>query len=96
MAPWAADPARASAAASACGRPPRAVTPLATPRSRPSAELLAALTNLGATVKSYASVADALEGQCAHVTSNDQILLFGSFFCVAEALEWLERQAPEA
>ncbi|MBC3478404.1 bifunctional tetrahydrofolate synthase/dihydrofolate synthase [Pseudomonas sp. Rh2] len=73
-----------------------AVTPLATPRSRPAAELLAALTNLGATVKSYASVADALEGQCAHVTSNDQILLFGSFFCVAEALEWLERQAPEA
>ncbi|MDZ3990619.1 bifunctional tetrahydrofolate synthase/dihydrofolate synthase [Pseudomonas sp. Teo4] len=73
-----------------------AVTPLATPRSRPAAELAVALTNLGAAVKSYASVAEALEGQCAQAAADDQILLFGSFFCVAEALEWLERQALEA
>lgn len=72
-----------------------AVAPLDTPRSRPASELADALTNLGATVKSYASVDAALEGQCAQATEDDQILLFGSFFCVAEALQWLERQAPE-
>lgn len=72
-----------------------AVTPLATPRSRPASALAQALTNLGASVKSYASVDAALEGQCAQATADDQILLFGSFFCVGEALAWLERQAPE-
>lgn len=72
-----------------------AVAPLETPRSRPAAELAAALTNAGAAVKSYASVDAALEGQCAQATADDQILLFGSFFCVGQALEWLERQAPE-
>lgn len=72
-----------------------AVAPLDTPRSRPAAELADALTNLGASVKSYASVAAALEGQCAQATADDQILLFGSFFCVGEALAWLERQVSE-
>jgi dihydrofolate synthase/folylpolyglutamate synthase len=72
-----------------------AVAPLDTPRSRPATELASALTNCGATVKSYASVDAALEGQCAQATADDQILLFGSFFCVAQALEWLERQALE-
>ncbi|HEK1686267.1 TPA: bifunctional tetrahydrofolate synthase/dihydrofolate synthase [Pseudomonas putida] len=72
-----------------------AVAPLDTPRSRAAAELATALTNQGATVKSYASVAAALEGQCAQATADDQILLFGSFFCVGQALEWLERQVPE-
>ncbi|WP_145193193.1 bifunctional tetrahydrofolate synthase/dihydrofolate synthase [Pseudomonas sp. URMO17WK12:I11] len=72
-----------------------AVAPLDTPRSRTAAELANALTNHGATVKSYASVDAALEGQCALATADDQILLFGSFFCVAQALEWLERQALE-
>lgn len=70
-----------------------AVAALDTPRSRPVNELRAALTNLGAQVKSHASVAAALEAQCARATADDQILLFGSFFCVAEALQWLERQA---
>ncbi|MFJ4155453.1 bifunctional tetrahydrofolate synthase/dihydrofolate synthase [Pseudomonas sp. NPDC089752] len=72
-----------------------AVTPLQSPRSRPPAELVDALTNRGVAVKSYASVDAALEGQCAQATADDQILLFGSFFCVAEALEWLGRQALE-
>ncbi len=72
-----------------------AVAPLETPRSRTGQELAMALTNHGATVKSYASVAAALEGQCAQATADDQILLFGSFFCVGQALEWLERQALE-
>jgi len=71
-----------------------AVAPLDTPRSRPAAELAEALTNLGATVKSHPSVDAALDAQCAQATVDDQILLFGSFFCVGEALAWLERQAP--
>jgi dihydrofolate synthase/folylpolyglutamate synthase len=72
-----------------------AVAPLDTPRSRSAAELAEALTNLGATVKSHPSVDAAFEGQCAQATADDQVLLFGSFFCVGEALAWLERQALE-
>lgn len=72
-----------------------AVTPLDTARSRPAAELQAALENLGATVQSYPGVAAALEGQCAQATADDEILLFGSFFCVGEALQWLDRQTME-
>ncbi|MDD0975880.1 bifunctional tetrahydrofolate synthase/dihydrofolate synthase [Pseudomonas fontis] len=72
-----------------------AVTPLDTARSRPAAELQSVLENLGATVQSYPSVAAALEGQCAQATADDEILLFGSFFCVGEALQWLDRQTME-
>jgi dihydrofolate synthase/folylpolyglutamate synthase len=66
-----------------------AVAPLPTPRSRSGQEIAQALENLGARVTSYPSVAQALEAQCAHATANDEIVLFGSFYCVAEALEWL-------
>ena len=66
-----------------------AVAPLPTPRSRSGQEIAQALENLGALVTSYPSVAQALEAQCAHATENDEIVLFGSFYCVAEALEWL-------
>ncbi|MNT62842.1 Bifunctional protein FolC [compost metagenome] len=72
-----------------------AVAPLDTARSRPASELEAALANLGTDVKSYSSVAAALDGQCALATADDEILLFGSFFCVGEALQWLDRQATE-
>ena len=72
-----------------------AVAPLPTSRSRPAADLQNALQNLGANVTSYQSVALALEAQCAHATADDEILLFGSFYCVAEALEWLARHAKE-
>ncbi|QHF02508.1 MULTISPECIES: bifunctional tetrahydrofolate synthase/dihydrofolate synthase [Pseudomonas syringae group] len=72
-----------------------AVAPLPTSRSRPAAELHAALENLGVRVKSYPSIALALEAQCAHATPDDEILLFGSFYCVAEALEWLARHTDE-
>lgn len=37
----------------------------------------------------------ALEAQCERASEADEILLFGSFYCVAEALEWLERRATE-
>lgn len=72
-----------------------AVAPLPTSRSRPAAELHAALENLGVRVKSYPSIALALEAQCAHATPDDEILLFGSFYCVSEALEWLARHTDE-
>ncbi|MBV4459250.1 bifunctional tetrahydrofolate synthase/dihydrofolate synthase [Pseudomonas sp. COR58] len=72
-----------------------AVAPLDSARARPVAELHAALQGLGASVTSYDSVAAALEGQCAVATDEDEILLFGSFYCVAEALEWLARRSTE-
>jgi len=72
-----------------------AVAPLPSPRSCSAEELQAALQNLGAQVTSYQSVALALDAQCARATVEDEILLFGSFFCVAEGLEWLARHAKE-
>ncbi|KAA8706186.1 bifunctional tetrahydrofolate synthase/dihydrofolate synthase [Pseudomonas cannabina] len=72
-----------------------AVAALPTPRSRPAEALQAALQNLGACVTSYQSIAPALEAQCAHATADDEILLFGSFYCVAEALEWLALHTDE-
>jgi dihydrofolate synthase / folylpolyglutamate synthase len=70
-----------------------AVAPLPTPRTRPAGELQACLHNAGAVVSSHANVVAALEAQCAHAQSGDEIVLFGSFYCVAEALDWLARQA---
>ena len=72
-----------------------AVAPLDTPRSRSADDVQALLQNLGATVTSHASVTAALEAQCAAATAEDEILLFGSFYCVAEALEWLARRSTE-
>jgi dihydrofolate synthase/folylpolyglutamate synthase len=70
-----------------------AVAPLDSPRSRPVGELEAALRNLGADVRACASVAEALLVQCGQASEDDEILVFGSFYCVAEALEWLGQQA---
>ena len=72
-----------------------AVAPLNTGRTRPAAEIKAVLQGLGASVASHDCVAAALEAQCERATPEDEILLFGSFYCVAEALEWLERRATE-
>lgn len=70
-----------------------AVAPLDSPRSRPAGELEAALRNLGAEVHACACVAEALLVQCGRANEGDEILVFGSFYCVAEALEWLGQQA---
>ncbi|MES2817698.1 MAG: bifunctional tetrahydrofolate synthase/dihydrofolate synthase [Pseudomonadota bacterium] len=70
-----------------------AVAPLATVRSRPAAELQAALLNRGAAVTAYPDVSAALHGQCERAGEGDEILVFGSFYCVAEALDWLTRHA---
>lgn len=65
------------------------VAPLPTPRSRPADELAQALANLGASVASHDSVAAALAFECERAGEGDEIVVFGSFFCVAQALEWL-------
>jgi dihydrofolate synthase / folylpolyglutamate synthase len=70
-----------------------AVTALPTSRSREAVELQAHLHNNGARVAAYASVQAALEAQCEQAADGDEVLLFGSFYCVAEALDWLARQA---
>ncbi|QAX82115.1 bifunctional tetrahydrofolate synthase/dihydrofolate synthase [Candidatus Pseudomonas adelgestsugas] len=69
-----------------------AVAPLNTLRCRPATELEIVLQTLGASVESYTSVTAALEAQCMAATAEDEILLFGSFYCVAEALEWLAKR----
>jgi len=70
-----------------------AVAPLATPRSRSAAELSAALLERNASVTIYPGISQALEGQCDLAVDGDEILLFGSFYCVADALSWIDRHA---
>lgn len=70
-----------------------AVAPLPTSRTRSAAELEQHLSGCGAQVKAFAGVQAALEAQCMQASAEDEILLFGSFYCVAEALEWLAGHA---
>lgn len=67
-----------------------AVAPLPTPRSRPADELRGALLARGAEVSAWPSVAAALEALVEQARADDEILVFGSFYAVAEALLWLE------
>lgn len=68
-----------------------AVAPLPTPRSRSAEELQAALQARGARASTCSSVAAALDALAAQATADDEILVFGSFYSVAEALHWLEQ-----
>lgn len=70
-----------------------AVAPLPIGRTRAAAELHAHLHSRGARVTVHANVQAALEAQCAQAADGDEVLVFGSFYCVAEALDWLGRQA---
>lgn len=72
-----------------------AVASLPTSRSRSAAELEAALCSRSAVVLPYAGISEALEAQCAQASEQDEILVFGSFYCVAEALDWLKLQREE-
>ena len=72
-----------------------AVTTLPTSRTRTAAELQAHLHHCGAHVTAHDTVQAALEAQCEQASDGDEVLLFGSFYCVAEALDWLARQANE-
>ncbi len=70
-----------------------AVAPLATPRSRSATELNAALMEREASVTIYPGISQALEGQCDLAVDGDEIVLFGSFYCVADALSWIDQHA---
>ncbi|QEY58845.1 bifunctional tetrahydrofolate synthase/dihydrofolate synthase [Pseudomonas sp. C27(2019)] len=70
-----------------------AVAALPTVRSCKVEYLQHTLESRQATVTSYASIAQAIEAQCAQAAEDDQIIVFGSFYTVAEALKWLERDA---
>ena len=68
-----------------------AVAPLPTPRSRSASQLQAALAAHGIEATAYDSFAAALDAQVAGADAGDEILVFGSFYCVADALQWLHR-----
>ena len=68
-----------------------AVAALPTPRSCKVEQLEHALQQRHASVIAYPSIAQAIEAQCSQATEDDQIIIFGSFFTVAEALKWLSR-----
>ncbi|MFF7706793.1 bifunctional tetrahydrofolate synthase/dihydrofolate synthase [Pseudomonas sp. NPDC007930] len=70
------------------------VATLPTPRSRQGADLASALANLGLPATSHGEAAQALAAACAMAGAEDEIVVFGSFFCVAEALQWLAGHAP--
>lgn len=70
-----------------------AVAPLPTGRSRPAEELEAALLARGAQVSCHGDIAEALVAQCDAAGADDEILVFGSFYSVADALEWLAKAA---
>ena len=72
-----------------------AVVNLATPRARSAASLKVALEAFGVLpehVVCYEDVAQALAAQVLQAASEDVLLVFGSFYCVADALAWLENQ----
>lgn len=70
-----------------------AVAALPTTRSCSAAYLQQSLVSRQASVASYATIAQAIEAQCAQATEDDQIIIFGSFYTVAQALLWLEHNA---
>lgn len=70
-----------------------AVAPLPTGRSRPAQELEAALQARGVQVSCHGDIAAALVAQCDAASTDDEILVFGSFYSVADALEWLAKAA---
>lgn len=68
-----------------------AVAPLPTARSCRVEYLHDTLKSRQAVVTSYASIAEAIEAQCTQANENDQIIVFGSFYTVADAILWRER-----
>lgn len=72
-----------------------AVTTLPSPRSRSALELREELLRFGAAVSVHDTVAEALRAQCDQARFGDEVLVFGSFYCVAEALAWLALMGAE-
>ena len=69
-----------------------AVAPLPSPRSRPAAQLADMLQAQGEQVQAFARVAEAIEAQL-DADAESAIMVFGSFFTVAAALEWLAQRS---
>lgn len=69
-----------------------AVAALPSPRSYSKDRLEQALQQRDAQVTAHTSIAQAIEEQCQAATEDDQVIVFGSFFTVAEALNWLALQ----
>src|SRR5690606_3729720 len=70
-----------------------AVAPLPTPRSRDAQSLAAELGAAGEGAQAFASIGDAIGWQSDHSADDEKIVVFGSFFCVAEAILWLNNQS---
>ena len=73
-----------------------AVAELPTARSRRAEALDAALRAQGARSTCHASIGAALDAQCAQAREGDEVVVFGSFYCVADALEWLAHRGEDA
>lgn len=69
--------------------------PLPSPRSRAAEELTEYLIATGERASSFESVAEALQKALDESPASTEIVVFGSFFCVAEAISWLSDQAQE-
>lgn len=72
-----------------------AVVALDTARTRSADELYQALHEKGASVCAYASIQHALKGLLPVLESADELLVFGSFYAVADALKELDSIAQE-
>ncbi len=68
---------------------------LPTPRARPALELARTLQACQKPVEVQSSVAAALDLLLQRAAPDDEILVLGSFYCVAEGLDWLERFPEE-
>lgn len=66
-----------------------AVAPLATSRSNTAQQLASALQKKKQCVTTHNSIAKAIETQLNSASSEDEIIIFGSFYVVADALQWL-------
>lgn len=72
-----------------------AVAPLSSPRSRPARDLVTHLVATGEKAEAYESVGQALQMTLDETPVGSEIIIFGSFFCVADAILWLSDQAQE-
>ncbi|WP_341708428.1 bifunctional tetrahydrofolate synthase/dihydrofolate synthase [Halopseudomonas sp.] len=67
--------------------------PLPSPRSRSAQVLSAGLSAVGERVASCDSIAQAIELALDNTDPGTEVVIFGSFFCVADAILWLSEHA---
>ena len=69
--------------------------PLPSPRSRSVRDLVTHLIATGERAQACDSIAQALQLALDETPAGTEIVVFGSFFCVADAILWLSNQAQE-